>query len=27
VMADDGMAAVYANLTLWGLLSFTAWVS
>ena len=27
VMADDGMAAVYANLTLWGILSFTAWVS
>ncbi len=27
VMADDGMAAFYANLTLWGILSLVAWVS
>lgn len=27
VMADDGMAAVYANLTLWVLFSFTTWLS
>jgi phosphatidylglycerophosphatase A len=25
VMADDGMAAVYANLTLWVLVSLTTW--
>ena len=27
VMADDGMAAVYANLALWGLLTAIAWIS
>jgi phosphatidylglycerophosphatase A len=27
VMADDGMAAFYANLALWGILSLVAWVS
>ena len=27
VMADDGMAAVYANLTLWVLFSLTTWLS
>jgi phosphatidylglycerophosphatase A len=27
VMADDGMAAVYANLTLWILVSLTTWLS
>jgi phosphatidylglycerophosphatase A len=27
VMADDGMAAVYANLVLWGVLSAIGWLS
>jgi phosphatidylglycerophosphatase A len=27
VMADDGMAAIYANLVLWGILSAIAWLS
>jgi phosphatidylglycerophosphatase A len=27
VMADDGMAAVYANLALWGGMSATAWLT
>ena len=27
VMADDGMAAVYANLVLWGILSAIGWLS
>jgi phosphatidylglycerophosphatase A len=27
VMADDGMAGVYASLALWGVLSVTDWVS
>jgi phosphatidylglycerophosphatase A len=26
VMADDGMAAIYANLALWALLSFIRWI-
>ena len=27
VMADDGMAAVYANLALWGLLTLLNWIA
>jgi phosphatidylglycerophosphatase A len=27
VMADDGMAAVYANVALWGLLTVIAWLT
>ncbi len=27
VMADDLMAAIYANLVLWGFLSLIAWLS
>ena len=27
VMADDGMAAIYANLVLWGILSAIGWLS
>ncbi len=27
VMADDGMAAIYANLVLWAALSAIAWLS
>jgi phosphatidylglycerophosphatase A len=27
VMADDGMAAIYANLVLWGVLSAIGWLS
>ena len=27
VMADDGMAAIYANLTLWGIMTIASWLT